>query len=266
RSASGWNEGTIWLDHAAATSSSGHYVAERFARGGIGQANVILMPFSAWIDDWAFTSDAQNNDPLAMMQLKASGKDFSYDLQLTSSKPLVLQGEQGYSQKSEAGQASYYYSQPFFDAKGSVVIEGKTHQVTGKAWLDREWSSQPLTANQSGWDWLSLQLADGDRLMLYRIRYKNGTPYLTGNWISADGTTKMLHANEFSLEPVNETSIGEHKVPTRWAIKIPGRNLDITTEALNPKAWMGTSIPYWEGPVSFTGSQEGVGYLEMTGY
>lgn len=89
------------------------------------------------------------------MQLKASGKDFRYDLHLTSSKPLVLQGEQGYSQKSEAGQASYYYSQPFFDAKGSVVIEGKTYQVTGNAWLDREWSSQPLTANQSGWDWFS---------------------------------------------------------------------------------------------------------------
>ncbi|MEQ4603253.1 MAG: lipocalin family protein, partial [Pseudomonas amygdali] len=25
-------------------------------------------------------------------------------------------------------------------------------------------------------------------------------------------------------------------------------------------------IPYWEGPVRFSGSQEGVGYLEMTGY
>ncbi|RXT86346.1 iron ABC transporter permease [Pseudomonas syringae] len=263
---SGWNDGTIWLGHAAATSSSGHYVAERYARGGIGQADVTLAPFSAWIDDWAFTSHVRNGDPLAAMQLKASGKDFRYNLNLTSSKPLVLQGEQGYSQKSEAGQASYYYSQPFFDAKGSVVIEGKTHQVTGKAWLDREWSSQPLTSNQSGWDWFSLQLADGDRLMLYRIRHKSTAPYLTGNWISADGTTRMLHANEISLEPLKETSIGEHKVPTRWRVRVPDRNLDITSEALNPAAWMGVSIPYWEGPVRFSGSQEGVGYLEMTGY
>ncbi|WP_164580653.1 lipocalin family protein, partial [Pseudomonas viridiflava] len=38
------------------------------------------------------------------------------------------------------------------------------------------------------------------------------------------------------------------------------------TEALNPKAWMGTNIPYWEGPVRFHGSQSGVGYLEMTGH
>jgi predicted secreted hydrolase len=29
---------------------------------------------------------------------------------------------------------------------------------------------------------------------------------------------------------------------------------------------MGTSFPYWEGPISFGGSHSGVGYLEMTGY
>jgi predicted secreted hydrolase len=29
---------------------------------------------------------------------------------------------------------------------------------------------------------------------------------------------------------------------------------------------MGTSFPYWEGPISFAGSHAGVGYLEMTGY
>ena len=29
---------------------------------------------------------------------------------------------------------------------------------------------------------------------------------------------------------------------------------------------MGTSFPYWEGPISFAGSHTGLGYLEMTGY
>jgi predicted secreted hydrolase len=35
---------------------------------------------------------------------------------------------------------------------------------------------------------------------------------------------------------------------------------------LNPRAWMGTSFAYWEGPIRFHGSHEGVGYLELTGY
>jgi predicted secreted hydrolase len=29
---------------------------------------------------------------------------------------------------------------------------------------------------------------------------------------------------------------------------------------------MGTSFPYWEGPIRVAGSHTGVGYLEMTGY
>ena len=40
----------------------------------------------------------------------------------------------------------------------------------------------------------------------------------------------------------------------------------IAMEALNPHAWMNLQIPYWEGPVQISGSQKGVGYLEMTGY
>ncbi|ORC57593.1 iron ABC transporter permease [Pseudomonas floridensis] len=263
---SGWHDGTIWLGHAAATSATGHHFAGRSARGGVGQANVTTTPFSAWIDDWSMSSDSNTEDPLASMHLVASGEDFRYNLHLTSKKPLVLQGDKGYSQKSDAGQASYYYSQPFFDAKGRVEIEGKTYQVTGNAWLDREWSSQPLTANQTGWDWFSLQLAGGERLMLYRIRHKNGEHYVTGNWIAADGSTQLLNAGEVSLEPLNLTDIGDRQLPTRWSIKIPGKHLDITTKALNSKAWMGLNIPYWEGPVTFDGSQRGVGYLEMTGY
>jgi predicted secreted hydrolase len=35
---------------------------------------------------------------------------------------------------------------------------------------------------------------------------------------------------------------------------------------VNPKCWMGTRFPYWEGPIGFSGSHSGVGYLEMTGY
>ncbi|MFN4130762.1 MAG: lipocalin family protein, partial [Paracoccaceae bacterium] len=44
------------------------------------------------------------------------------------------------------------------------------------------------------------------------------------------------------------------------------RGVDVTVRALNRDAWMETSVPYWEGPVTINGSHTGVGYLEMTGY
>jgi predicted secreted hydrolase len=262
----GWNDGTIWMGHAAVTSATRHYAAERYARGGIEQAGVIPAPFTAWIDDWTLRSTASGQDPLAAMQLTAKDPRFAYNLTLDAQKPLVLQGEQGFSQKSEQGQASYYYSQPFFQTTGDLQIDGKTYHVSGPAWLDREWSSQPLTANQTGWDWFSVHLDNGDALMLYRMRQKNGEPYLTGTWIAADGSSQLLHAQDISLTPMDTTPVAGHTMPTRWSVKIPAKGLDITTTALNPKAWMDLRIPYWEGPIILQGSHKGVGYLEMTGY
>ena len=259
----GWRDSTVWLGHAAVTSATRHYAAERLARGGVGQAGAQAEPFNAWIDDWNFASRPGAASPLADMQLKASGAQFAYDLHLNSSRPLVLQGDHGYSRKSDQGQASYYYSQPFFTASGSVNLDGHTYQVSGPAWLDREWSSQPLAASQTGWDWFSLHLDRGAQLMLFRVRQKDSDGYLTGTWIDAQGHTETLHNSDIQLTPLTTTAIDGRNIPTRWSLKIPGKQLDITTEAVNPKAWMDLGIPYWEGPVRFEG---GVGYLEMTGY
>ena len=259
----GWRDSTVWLGHAAVTSATRHYAAERLARGGVGQAGAQAEPFNAWIDDWNFATRPGAASPLADMQLKASGAQFAYDLHLPSSRPLVLQGDHGYSRKSDQGQASYYYSQPFFTASGSVNLDGHTYQVSGPAWLDREWSSQPLAASQTGWDWFSLHLDRGAQLMLFRVRQKDSDGYLTGTWIDAQGHTETLHNSDIQLTPLTTTAIDGRNIPTRWSLKIPGKQLDITTEAVNPKAWMDLGIPYWEGPVRFEG---GVGYLEMTGY
>ena len=260
----GWGNQTIWLGHAAVTSASVHHAAERYARGGVGQAGVSVQPFSAWIDDWRFAS--LGPDGLDNLQLSARDKGFSYTLQLTTDRAPVLQGDQGFSQKSEQGQASYYYSQPFFQARGTLEIDGKAYQVSGPAWLDREWSSQPLTANQSGWDWFSLHLDSGERVMLYRMRQNEGEPYLTGTWIDAQGRTQLLHAADISLTPQGFEQVAGRSMPVRWSIRIPGKQLDLTTTALNPNAWMNLRIPYWEGPVRLSGSHAGQGYLEMTGY
>ncbi|MGY2189569.1 lipocalin-like domain-containing protein [Pseudomonas sp. SDO5591_S426] len=262
----GWENQTIWLGHAAVTSATAHRAAERYARGGIGQAGVSLAPFNAWIDDWRFSSQVSAENPLADLQLSARDKLFSYQLRLTSTRPLVLQGDKGFSQKSEQGQASYYYSQPFFQASGTLEIDGKRYQVKGPAWLDREWSSQPLTVNQTGWDWFSLHLDSGEQVMLYRMRQKDGEPYLTGTWIDAQGQTQLLQAGDIRLTPQDTATVAGRKMPVHWSIKIPGKNLDIVISALNPDAWMDLRIPYWEGPLRLSGSHGGQGYLEMTGY
>lgn len=266
--ATGWADGNLWLGHIGLTSATRQFSAQVLGRGGVGQAGVTLAPFTAWIDNNSLTSLTApgSPDPLAQMRLHGAGENFSYTLDLHSEHPPVLQGDAGYSQKSAKGQASYYYSQPFFQATGELLIDGKRYSVSGPAWLDREWSSQPLAADQPGWDWLALHLADGAQLMLYRLRQNDGQHYLTANWIDADGNNHLLPAEALQLAPQAQTDVNGHKVPTTWRLRVPSRQLDIVIEALNPQAWMAVSTGYWEGPVHFSGSQEGVGYLEMTGY
>jgi predicted secreted hydrolase len=210
--------------------------------------------------------DAMSATTVSPLQLTAAGADFSYALHLSAERPLVLQGDAGYSKKSERGQASYYFSQPYFAASGRITIDDKPVEVSGRAWMDREWSSQPLASDQTGWDWFSLHLASGEKAMLFRLRQADGRNYFAGNWIGLDGKSVQLAAAAIDIKPTATTEIAGRKLPTSWQIAIAGRGLAIATAPLNPQSWMGTSFPYWEGPIVISGSQSGVGYLEMTGY
>ncbi len=263
----GWANQQFWMGHAAVTRADIHRYSETFARGGIGQAGVEAKPFRAWIDSWEMRgSDGINDTTLAPLELTASAADFSYALHLEADHALVLQGAAGYSRKSERGQASYYYSQPFFKVTGTITIDDRPAEVTGQAWMDREWSSQPLASDQTGWDWFSLHLTSGEKLMLYRLRQKDGHNDLFGNWIEPDGRSSEIASADNIITPTMFTDIGGRKAPTGWSIVIPAHGLRIESTPLNAKAWMGTSFPYWEGPISFAGSHSGLGYLEMTGY
>jgi len=263
----GWANQQIWMGHAAITRADAHRFAEKFARGGIGQAGVEAKPFRAWIDSWQMRGlEGMSDASIAPRELAASGPDFSYALRLDADQPLVLQGDAGYSKKSERGQASYYFSQPFYRATGTITIDDKPVQVSGSAWMDREWSSQPLASDQTGWDWFSLHLASGEKLMLFRLRHADGQHYFSGNWIEPDGKSAQLGAADIVMTPTATSEIDSRKLPTQWSIAIGGRGLRIETTPLNAKAWMATSFPYWEGPITFRGSHSGVGYLEMTGY
>jgi|TARA_R110000850_G_scaffold141244_2_gene263051 predicted secreted hydrolase len=260
----GWRSAQVWLGHAALSHAGGHLHDDRLARGGIGQAGVQLDPFRAWIDEWSLSGDV--GPAFSPLRVAAAGEGFSYDLDMQAERPLVLHGDRGFSRKSDRGQASWYYSQPFFEVVGEIQWQGEQHRVTGKAWLDREWSSQPLAADQKGWDWFSLHLGDGSKLMLFRLRSDDGSHFHSGTWITSDGTAEPLDQDQISMTPLHESSVAGRKLPTRWRLQVPDKQLDVQAQALNEQTWMGTGIPYWEGPISVSGSHPGVGYLEMTGY
>ena len=262
----GWQSPQVWMGHAALTTASAHHSGERVGRGGVGQAGVSLSPFAATIDDWSLTSRASAGaDPLSAVTIAAAGRRFSYTLDLDAKGPLVLQGDRGYSVKSAHGQASDYYSQPFYAVTGTIRIEDRDVAVTGQAWFDHEWSSQPLAADQTGWDWFSFHFEDGEKLMGFRLR-DSAAGFTSATWISADGRPEPLPPGALSVTPEAWHDVKGHRVPVQWRLTLPAKHLDVTTSALNEEAWMDTQVAYWEGPVRITGSHRGRGCVEMTGY
>ena len=254
-------EDQVWMGHAAVATPEGHLFTERLARGGIGQAGVTATPFNAFIDEWAMEGLDLGN-----ITLVAQGADFRYDLTLTTQMPFVAQGAEGYSVKSEAGQASHYYSQPFYDVTGVLTLPSGPVEVTGKGWLDREWSSQPLASDQIGWDWISLHFEDGAKMMGFQLRDTGGGTYTTGTWITPEGVPEPLGPDALQMAEVDTAEVAGRMVPVVWDVALPAKGVELRIEAIYPESWMGTRIAYWEGPVRITGSHKGEGYLEMSGY
>nr|WP_211299540.1 lipocalin-like domain-containing protein [Pukyongiella litopenaei] len=261
--AGGWDSPQIWFGHAGLTTPTRHFHAEKLARGGIGQAGVQAAPFSAHIDDWVMQSNGGTG--ISALSLSAHGDGFGYDLMLDAGdRPLVLHGDGGYSVKSRDGQASHYYSQPFYRISGTLQLPDGTVKVTGDGWFDREWSSQPLSASQEGWDWFSLSFDSGDKLMGFRLR-GNGD-FTSATWIAPDGQATALPDGALIVAPLERSKVAGREIPTAWTLRLPARGVDVEVTALNPHSWMDTSFAYWEGPVRVAGSHKGRGYLEMTGY
>ena len=230
---SGWNNGQLWMGHAAVTSPTAHFTAERLARGGIGQAGVTAVPFEAGIDDWVLEGTGSKT-PLGAATLRASGIEFAYDMQLQARGPWVLHGQEGYSVKSADGRASHYKSQPFFDNSGTLRLPQGVVPVTGQAWLDREWSSSPLAVSQTGWDWFSLSFAGGDKLMAFQVRDQAGRAFTSATWITANGRTTSFGNGALTVTPMHLTSVAGRKVPTQWRLQLEDKGLDIRIDALNP--------------------------------
>jgi predicted secreted hydrolase len=160
---------------------------------------------------------------------------------------------------------------------GTLVYGGRRLAVSGISWMDHEFGSAELQANQAGWDWFSIQLADRRELMLYRLRDKDGsvTPQSSGSLIDANGNVTHLLLSDFSTEATGSWTSPHTggRYPSGWRVRVPRANVDIVlapTLADQELADPSGAISYWEGAVDAldpgSGRPVGVGYVELTGY
>jgi predicted secreted hydrolase len=225
-------------------------------------------------------------------------------LNLSNMGPYILQGQRGYSIKSANGEhASHYYSAPFIEVEGiftmsDSLIFSNNHEhggpidkrkrnenavdhieknidlienkkqiaVNGNAWFDQEWTSQLLDQSTLGWDWLSLHLDNGDKIMVFQMRLQDQADYITGTYINADGSSTTLMPADIELNSIELTPVGNRELPLNWELRINSKSVKISIKATKNDQWNPASVAYYEGTVTVSGTHNGIGFLELTGY
>ncbi len=260
----------ILFAHAAITRPGDRLLhAERAGRANLG-AGYSAIDCEVHIGPWQMQRSGVG--ATEQFSISAQGAAFAFDLTLTPTQSLLLQGEQGWSQKGpRPALASHYVSWPQLQVAGKLTLDGKRQAATGRAWFDHEWSSEVLDAGSVGWDWIGINLDDGGALMAFRIRDVAGaTLYAHAALRDKEGKLQQFAAGAVSFSPLRywisprnganypvqlEIRFGPHAIRTAPVLD----DQEITSRRPLP-------LSYWEGLVAIDGTLRGRGYLELTGY
>jgi len=241
---------------------------QRAARAGFGLAEALEGRTEVLIEDWSLKAAGSG------YAAEVAARDFRYSLRFEPTQGVMLQGERGFSRKGPgAAQASYYYSQPQLAVSGSVVIQGVERRVSGEAWLDHEWSSEPLAEGAVGWDWIGINLEGGGALMAFRIRTADGGSMWAGGSVrGADGRVRALKPAEVRFSVLRHWRSSRTGAEYPVAMRVEAGPIVLEVEPLMDDqeldARASTGTVYWEGAVRARQGDKaaGRGYLELTGY
>lgn len=240
---------------------------QRTARSIEGLVEAKTTDTDVRIDDWSLRREAN------AYRTRIAGEEFTLELELLPTQPVLLQGDRGFSRKGpDAAQASYYYSEPHLVVSGRVKTRDRDEKVRGVAWLDHEWSSETLAADAAGWDWLGLNLDDGGALTAFRVRARNGDALWSSATVRAKGGEPVAvpsAAIAFTVRRTWRSPRTGAAYPVAMDLRVGERTWRIEPlfddQELDARASTGTL--YWEGAVrAASDGNTGRGYLELTGY
>jgi len=273
-----WAIRDVYLAHFTLTevAAGQFWYADRASRKGPRLSGASEDGLDVWLLNWMAKMEGNK------IKLEARHQGMELSLVLTPRKPFVFHGQNGLSQKGPMeGQASYYFSYTDLEAKGVIKTPGSqaSIQVDGISWFDHEFGSNQLTPNQVGWDWFSLHLSDGQDLMIYFLRRKDGSvePFSSGTLVKRSGDAIHLKLTDIQVEVLGywKSPKSGGRYPSRWKIKVPSVRIEMEIGSLVPNQELltegSTGVIYWEGAVAGKGTSAGrsinsEGYVELTGY
>jgi predicted secreted hydrolase len=254
---------------------------QKSARMGLGAARLSDADTDCFLYGWQFkrtTNDSQESYFVkARCNTHVQTQAFALDLLFKTTAAPALQGKQGFSQKGPLPQqASHYYSRPQLAATGKIEIDKKTVAVTGRAWLDHEWSSTLLDPSAVGWDWIGINLSNGGSLLAFRLRSKDNTNVWSYAVLRDEKNAVLQEIS--SEQSIKFTALKTWRSIASGAVYPVSQQIEFGAnryviepafDAQEIDGRLSTGGFYWEGAVRLRNSNAeiiGRGYLEMTGY
>ncbi|MFA6990386.1 MAG: lipocalin-like domain-containing protein [Candidatus Gastranaerophilaceae bacterium] len=195
-------------------------------------------------------------------------KNENLDLNLRPNKKPMLEGGKGFNDL--CGMRSFYYSLTNMKASGEIIIDKEKIKVSGKAWMDHQWTNT-VSGHNDRWNWFSIQLDNNIELMC--VEYISGEKSESFADIfykdEKHEVIKKLKLNSLKIWKSKETN---QEYPIEWEIEIPEKDIRFKVKALiNDQEMKAGLARYWEGPTEisgiFKGKQvKGLGFMEIVNH
>jgi predicted secreted hydrolase len=143
--------------------------------------------------------------------------DYVLSLSMKPAKEPVWHAEDGILKMGldDPKERTYYWSYTNLVTSGQLTLEGKTYQVSGKSWFDKQGGTYTLTKRWTNWEWFSLRFFDNEEIMLFSFPQDD---YRDGTYIPKSG--KYSRLNNYQISPTGFTEAGGNKFSSGWKVDL----------------------------------------------
>jgi predicted secreted hydrolase len=175
-------------------------------------------------------------------------------------RPLIPGGDGLFDQG--ASSYTYYYSLTDMQVTGSIDFNGTTEEVSGTAWIDRQYGSfNPNT--QEKYEWFYLQLSNGMDLNIWNL-------FTPGNLLPDQEAYKHLSVyvdentqyteHDFTLERLGWSCLpgSGNCYAQQWSLTSEMNHLDLVISTLHHNSEVALPFNFFEGAIEASGTVNGM--------
>jgi len=233
-------------------------------------------------DSSKWTYPADNKTYSYFFHAEEPSNDDGLDVTVTSNRPPLIVGGDGFIPLGGQGDSSYYYSYTNMKVEGTIKFSGVTDSISsGIGWIDRQWGPFTLNNSNRNYEWFSLQMDKPNTVLgvpqtpsefnIWQIFSDiNSVPYspewrIVSSIFPSDSqdtsSTFLFERTGYWYDAANNKYFSHS-----WRFIEPnhGVNIDMTPNIDNQV----TPSQFWEGSITLKGTVnnlpvEGVGFAEL---